>query len=317
VNQRVVLAKNPRYWDAAHVQLERVTYVPIEDENTQVKLYETGQIDWTTTLPAGTFSSLKAKYPHEIRNQPIIGLRYYSFNTKSPQFGDVRVRKAMSMVIDRDILAQKVTDDGQTPAYDLIVHGTAGEDVAEYEWARWPMSKRVDEARKLLAQAGVAPGTRYVLSYNTSDYQKKMAIFAESEWKTKLGLAVELEALEFKVLLKRRHEGAFQLSRDGWVADYNDATSFLALLRCDSDQNITFSCNRDAEKLVVEGSNSTDPEKRKQLFNRAARMMMDGYPIIPLLQNSLPRLVKSYVGGYSQDNVQDQYRSQDLYIVRH
>jgi oligopeptide transport system substrate-binding protein len=144
-----------------------------------------------------------------------------------------------------------------------------------------------------------------------------MAIFAQSEWKTKLGLNIELEAMEFKVLLKKRHDGTFQIARNGWLADYNDATTFLALVRCDSDQNNNFNCNREAEKLINEGSNQVDMEKRRQLFTKAAKMIMDDYPIVPLLQYSLPRLVKSYVGGYSLENVQDRYRSKDLYIIKH
>jgi oligopeptide transport system substrate-binding protein len=317
VNSKLVIVKNPQYWDAKNVTLEQVTYLPIEDENAETKLFETGQLEWTNQLPPGTFEKFKAQYPKDIRNQPIIGLRYYSYQTQNPAFKDVRVRKAMSMVIDRDILAQKVTADGQAPAYDVVVKGTIGEDVGNYDWSSWPMAKRVEEAKKLLAEAGVKPGTRYTLSYNTSEYHKKMAIFAQSEWKTKLGLNIELEAMEFKVLLKKRHDGTFQIARNGWLADYNDATTFLALVRCDSDQNNNFNCNREAEKLIVEGSNTTDLNKRKDLFNKAAKMIMDEYPIIPLLQYSLPRLVKSYVGGYSQDNVQDRYRSKDLYIIKH
>jgi oligopeptide transport system substrate-binding protein len=317
VNSKVVIEKNPNYWDAKNVTLERVTYLPIEDENAETKLFEAGQLEWTNQLPPGTFEKFKAQYPKEIRNQPIIGLRYYSFQTQNPAFKDVRVRKAMTMVIDRDILAQKVTADGQSPAYDVVVKGTIGEDVGSYDWATWPMAKRVEEAKKLLAEAGVKPGTKYTLSYNTSEYHKKMAIFAQSEWKTKLGLNIEMEAMEFKVLLKKRHDGTFQIARNGWLADYNDATTFLALVRCDSDQNNNFNCNREAEKLITEGSNQVDMEKRRVLFTKAAKMIMDDYPIVPLLQYSLPRLVKSYVGGYSLENVQDRYRSKDLYIIKH
>src|SRR6185436_8637460 len=115
------------------------------------------------------------------------------------------------MVIDRDILAQKVTADGQAPAYGLIVKGLDGADMTDYEWKSWPMDKRVEEAKKLLAEAGVKPGTKYTFSYNTSEYHKKMAIFAQSEWKKKLGINIELEAMEFKVLLKKRHDGAFEM----------------------------------------------------------------------------------------------------------
>ena len=116
---------------------------------------------------------------------------------------------------------------------------------------------------------------------------------------------------------RSRHEGSFQLARNGWLADYNDATSFLALVRCDSDQNNNFNCNRQAEALINEGSQVTDPARRRSLLTQASRMIMDDYPMIPLLQYSLPRLVKSYVGGYSLENAHDRFRSKDLYILKH
>jgi hypothetical protein len=117
-----------------------------------------------------------------------------------------------------------------------------GADPTPYEWATWPMDKRVAEAKKLLADAGVKPGTKYSFSYNTSEYHKKMAVFVASEWKTKLGIIMETETMEFKVLAKKRHDGAFQIARNGWLADYNDATTFLALVRCDSVRRRSFQC---------------------------------------------------------------------------
>ncbi|MFC5498204.1 peptide ABC transporter substrate-binding protein [Caenimonas terrae] len=317
VNSKIVLEKNPMYWDAKNVQLTQVTYLPVEDGNADVKLYESGENEWVYQLPPGTYEQYKKQFPTEIRNAPMIGLRYYSFQTQSPAFKDVRVRKALSMVLDRDILAQRITVDGQAPAYGLIVKGVEGADVTQYDWATWPMARRVSEAKALLQQAGVKPGTKFTFSYNTSEYHKKMAIFAASEWKTKLGLNVELEAMEFKVLLKKRHDGTFEMARNGWLADYNDATSFLALVRCDSDQNNNFNCNRKAEDLIIQGTAQTDQAKRKALLTQASRMIMEDYPIIPLLQYSLPRLVKSWVGGYSLLNAQDRFRSKDLYIIKH
>jgi oligopeptide transport system substrate-binding protein len=317
VNRSVVLEKNPNYWDAANVQLTRVTYLGVEDGNADVKLFEAGQNEWVYQLPPGTYEDAKKKFPKDVRNAPMLGLRFYDFQTQNPAFKDVRVRKALSMVLDRDILAQKITADGQAPAYGLIVNGMAGAEATDYEWAKWPMAKKVEEARKLLAEAGVKPGTKYTFSYNTSEYHKKMAIFAQSEWKTKLGLNLELEAMEFKVLVKKRHDGAFELARDGFIADYNDATNFLALVRCDSDQNNNFNCNRKAEDLIVQAEQSDEPSKRKQLLTQASKMIMDDYPIVPLVQYSLPRLVKSYVGGYSLQNSQDRFRSKDLYIIKH
>ncbi|MBE7941318.1 MULTISPECIES: peptide ABC transporter substrate-binding protein [Ramlibacter] len=317
VNGRVVLEKNPLYWNAAGVYITRVSYLAVDDGNADVKLYLAGQNDWVESLPPGTYAHYKAQLPNEIRNAPMLGIRYYSFQTQDPVFKDVRVRKALTMVLDRDVLAEKITADGQLPAYGLVVRGMEGASIDTYEWAHWPMEKKVAEARRLLQEAGVKPGTRYTLAYNTSEYHKKMAIFAQSEWKTKLGLDIELEAMEFKVLLKKRHDGTFQLARNGFIADYNDVTSFLALVRCDSDQNNNFNCNRKAEALLEQGLQQVDPARRKQLLDEGIHMIMEDYPIVPLLQYSLPRLVKSYVGGYSLQNAQDRFRSQDLYIIKH
>jgi oligopeptide transport system substrate-binding protein len=247
----------------------------------------------------------------------MLGLRYYSYLNTDPLLKDIKVRKALSMAIDRDILAQRVTADGQKAAYGVFVEGMEGGEPTSYDWATWPMDKRVAEAKKLLAEAGVKPATKLKFSYNTSEYHKKMAIFAASEWKTKLGLDVELDAMEFKVLIKKRNDGEYQIARNGWVADYNDATTFLTLVQCDSDQNAQKNCNRAAEKLIDEGNQSLDPAKRKTLLTQAAKMIMDDYPMLPLLQYTQPRLVKAYVGGYTSTNSMDRYRAKEFYIIKH
>ncbi len=317
VNSKIVLGKSASYWDNKSVQLTQLTYLAVEEGNADVKLYESGENDWVYQLPPGSYDKYKAQYPKDIRNSPMLGLRYYSLNNADPMMKDVRVRKALSMVIDRDILAAKVTADGQVPSYGVIVKGVAGADVTSYDWATWPMAKKIAEAKKLLADAGVAPGSKMKFAYNTSDYHKKMAIFAASEWKTKLGLDLELEAMEFKVLIKKRNDRDYQMARNGWIADYDDATSFLTLVQCDSDQNSQGNCNRDAEKLIEQGNQSLDQAKRKTLLTQAAKKIMDDYPMIPLLQYTVPRLVKPYVGGYSTTNPLDRYRGKDLYIIKH
>lgn len=317
VNSKIVLTKSPTYWDAKNVQLTKFTYLAVEDGNADVKLYESGENDFVYQLPPGTYEKYKAQYPNDIRNSPMLGLRYYSFLNTDPVLKDIRVRKALSLVIDRDILSQRVTADGQVPAYGVLVKGVAGGDVTSYDWATWPMDKRVAEAKKLLTEAGVGAGTKLKFAYNTSDYHKKMAIFAASEWKTKLGIEVELEAMEFKVLIKKRNDGEYQMARNGWIADYNDATSFLTLVQCDSDQNAQKNCNRKAEALIDQGNQNLDPAKRRALLTEAAKMIMDDYPMLPLLQYTVPRLVKTYVGGYTATNSMDRYRGKDFYIIKH
>jgi oligopeptide transport system substrate-binding protein len=291
--------------------------LPVEDGNADVKLFESGENDWVYQLPPGTYEKYKTQYPNEIRNAPMLGVRYYSLLNTDPLLKDVRVRKALSMVIDRDVLADKVTADGQVPVYGAIMRGTSGAEVTEYDWAKWPMDKRVAEAKKLLAAAGVQPGTKVKFAYNTSDYHKKMAIFVASEWKNKLGVDMDMDAMEFKVLIKKRNDGDFQIARNGWIADYNDASTFLTLIECDSDQNSQKNCNRDAQKLIEQGNASLDRKKRSQLLTQAAKTIMEDYPMIPLVQYTVPRLVKSYVGGYTLTNALDRFRGKDMYIIKH
>lgn len=317
VNNKIIVEKNPLYWDSAAVHLTRVTYLPIESPNADLKMFQSGQTDWTLILPPGSYAHLRATHPKDIRISSLLAMRFYPLNTNDPLLKDIRVRKALSMVIDRDVLAEKVTADGQIPLYGLIVKGLAGADLTAYEWARWPMAQKVTLARQLLEQAGVPSGTRIRLTYNTSEYHKRMAIFVTSEWKTKLGLEVEMDALEFKVLVKRLHEGNYQVARYGWFASYNDATSFLSLVQCGGDQNFSGGCNQKANDLVAQGNLEVDPSRRKTLLTQAAQLAMEDYPFIPLLQMTLPRLVKSYVGGYSEANVYDSFRSRDLYIIKH
>ncbi len=317
VNSKVILEKNPKYWDAANVALTRVTYLPVEDNNADLKLYQSGEDDMTSGVPPGAFTSLKAQYPRELHNSAMIAMRFYALNNIDPLLKDVRVRKALSLVIDREILADKVTADGEAPVYGLSVKGNEGVDPVRYDWADWPMDKRVAEARRLLAEAGVKPGTRLKFAYNTNDYNKKTAIFVASQWKTKLGLDTEMESMEYKVLIRKRQGADYQVARHGWIPGFADITGFLMLVECGNDANDNKSCDKVADALIHQAEATADPVRRRALMTQAVRLEMEDYPLIPLLQMSTPRLVKPWIGGYDDANDQDAFRSKDFYVIRH
>jgi len=317
VNGKVVVEKNPRYWDAASVTLTRTTFLPVDDGNADLKLYQSGEEDMMSRLPPGTYQSLKAQYPKDMHNSLLIAMRLNTLNNTDPLLKDVRVRKALSMVIDREILASKITADGQASIYGLTLKGSEGVEPVRYDWADWPMDKRVAEARKLLAAAGVPPGTRLKLAYNTSEYHKKMALFEAAEWKAKLGLDTDLDSMEFKVLIRKRQSADYQIARHGWIPGYADITGILPLVECGNDANDNKNCNKAADELVRQASAIADPVKRKALLTQAVRMVMEDYPLIPLLQGSAPRLVKPWLGGYDDANDSDSFRSKDFYVLKH
>ncbi|RAR61336.1 oligopeptide transport system substrate-binding protein [Paraburkholderia unamae] len=318
-NNRIVLTKNPHYWNAAHVAIAKVTWMPIDNDETAMRMFQAGQIDMTYTVPSSQYASLSKQFGHELKASMQIGTYYYSLNNSDPALHDPRVRQALSMVLDRDLLTSKITQSGERPAYGLVVEGTKGAEPFTPDWASWPMAKRVETARALLKAAGYsdAKPLAFTLTYNTNDLHKKVALFALSEWRTKLGVNAQIENLEFKVLLKRRHDGAYQVARNGWYADYNDATSYYNLVQCGNPQNDQHNCNSKADGLANDANQQSDEAKRKSLLTQAFAQAMVDYPIVPLFQYSNARLVKSYVAGYSLTNYLDQRATQDMYILKH
>ncbi|WP_322044927.1 peptide ABC transporter substrate-binding protein [Paraburkholderia sp. J67] len=318
-NNRLVVTKDPHYWNAAQVPVTKVTWMPVESDETAMRMYQAGQFDLTYSIPSGLFGQISHQFAPDLKAGVQIATYYYALDNNDPAFHDPRVRQALSMVIDRDLLTSKLTQAGEQPAYGLIVKGTKGALPFTPEWAAWPMSKRVDYARGLLKAAGYsdAKPLTFTLTYNTSDLHKKVALFATTEWRTKLGVNVKLENVEYKVLLKERHEGKVQASRDGWFVDYNDAMSYFDLLRCGGVQNDDHYCNPKVDALVQQANSQLDDTKREQLLTQAHTTAMNDYPMIPLFQYSADRLVKPYVGGYSATNYVDQRASQDMYIIRH
>ena len=317
VNSKVVVEKNPKYWDAANVRLTKVTYLSVEDANADLKLYQSGEEDMMARLPAGTFATLKTQFPKEMHFSRMIGLRFHALNNNDPVLKDARVRQAMSMVIDRELLATRVTAEGELPTYGLTLAGSAGVEPVRYDWADWPMARRVAEARKLLAAAGLRPGTRLRFTYDLSDVQKRIAVFTASEWKTKLGLDTDLETVEYKVMYQKMHDGDFQMARAGWVASTSNITDMLSVVQCGNDANVSKSCNKAADALIAQAGAEVDQNKRRQLLTQATRLAMADYPMVPLLQYAQSRLVKPWVGGYEDSNDQGIYRSQDFYILKH
>jgi oligopeptide transport system substrate-binding protein len=318
-NNRLVATKNGKYWNAPKVTISKVTFLPIENDETAMRMFQAGQFDYTYVIPSGIYPQLSKQFGSQLKNGQWISTYYYSLNNEDPALKDKRVRQALSMVIDRDLLTSKLTASGELPLYGLISNGTEGAAVYKPEWAAWPMAKRVDYARNLLKEAGYsdAKPLTVTFTYNTNDLHKKVALFVTSEWRTKLGVNTKLDNVEFKVMMKMRHDGKTQIARDGWFVDYNDAMSYFDLIRCNSPQNDQRYCNPKVDALVDQANQQMDSKQRTAMLTQAHEMAMNDYPMIPLFQYSAARLVKPYIGGYASTNYLDMRASQDLYVIKH
>jgi oligopeptide transport system substrate-binding protein len=318
VNESIVLERNKQYWDDAHTVINKVTYLPIQSPNAEVNRYLAGEMDFTQgQLPVDQFKRLKKDYPKEVSVSGYMGTYFYEFNYKKKPFDDVRIRKALAYAIDRDIMAKAVVATGVKPAYTITPEVANGYSGFMPEWGTWTQAKRNEEATKLLKEAGYdkANPLKVELLYNTNEDHKKVAIAVSSMWK-KLGVNVTLINKEWKSYLASEQQGNFEVSRNGWIADYNEAASMVSLMQSNNGSNYGKYNNPDYDKLMAQSRSTLDATARKALYGKAEQMLANDMPIAPIYQYVITRLVKPYVGGYAS-NALDFVYTKDMYIIAH
>lgn len=320
VNERIVLERSPGYWDDAKTVINRVTYLPISSDVAGVNRYRSGEIDMTS-VPVDLFRKLKKELPAELHVNPSLCTYYYEINHKKAPFNDVRVRSALKLALDRDIITKRVKNQGELSAYSFTPPYTDGMKATEPEWfSAWSQQQRDQQAKKLLAEAGysVSNPLTFSLLYNTSEDHKKLAIAAASMWKKTLGVNVKLENQEWKTFLDSRRQGNFEVARAAWCADYNEPSAFLNTMLSDSSNNRTGYQSPAFDKLVIDALKASDEIQRAERYAAAELQMDKDSVIIPVYYYVSPTLIKPWVGGYSDENVmQDEFYTKNLYIIKH
>lgn len=321
INERIVVVRNPQYWDNANTKLDKVTFLPISSEVSDVNRYFSNDgSDMTyNNMPIELFKKLQRDNPKELHVDPYLCTYYYEINNQKPPFNDPRVREALKLGIDRDIMVNKVLAQGQLPAYSYTPPATDGADLTKPEWFSWSQEKRNAEAKKLLAEAGYTADKplTFELLYNTSDLHKKLAIAASSIWKKNLGVNIKLNNQEWKTFLDTRHQGNFDVSRAAWCADYNEPTSFLNTMLSGSSNNTSHYKSADFDKVMADAAKAEDEKGRSDLYAKAEQILDKDSVIAPVYYYVNARLVKTYVGGYTGKDPLDNVYDKNLYIIKH
>ncbi len=319
VNEKIVLTRNPHYWDDAHSVLTRVAFVPINEESSATKRYRANDIDITESFPKEMYGLLKKSLPGEVYTPDQLGTYYYAFNTQKGPTADARVRKALSWSIDRRIIAEKVLGTGEKPAWHFTPDVTAGFRPLPSFLQQHDQNNLNAQAKALLTAAGYGPGKplRLKLLYNTSESHQKIAIAVASMWKKNLGVDVSLENQEWKTYIDSRNSGNFDVIRASWVGDYNEPSTFLNLLTSGNSSNIPRFSNADYDAVLAKASRETSDEARNSDYNRAEQILADQAPIAPIYQYTNGRLIKPWVKGYPITNPEDVAYSRELWIEKH
>ena len=321
VNERIVLERNDQYWDNDASVIDEVTFLAISSEVTDVNRYRSGEVDMTNNaIPTDLFPRLKRDIPDEVKVSPSLCTYYYEVNNERAPFDDPRVRTAVKLAMDRDIIADKVMGQGQTAAYGFTPPSTVDMEAIQPEWfSQWTQKERNAKAIELLEEAGFNKRNplTFTLLYNTSESHKKVAIAAASILKQNAGINVKLENQEWKTFLDSRHQGTYEVARAGWCADYNEPSSFLNIMLSTSSNN-TSHYKSDAFDAAMRSSVTAESEAdRVKAYQEAERVMDEESAIVPIYYYVTPRLVKPYVGGYSVNNPLGYAYTKDMYIIAH
>jgi oligopeptide transport system substrate-binding protein len=315
---RIVLERNPNYWDAAHVAIDRVVYLPIENENEELKRYRAGEVDFTYQVPHEQAALVARDLGTEYHVSPYFGVFYIGLNVTRPPFLDSpKLRQALALAIDRQILVDKIVGGGTHPAYGWVPPGLADYPAARFPWAEAPRAEREAMAKAAFAAAGYGPDHKLSLEilYNTSENNRRVVVAVAGMWHQVLGVDATLTNMEFKAFLEtvksRKMPGAYRL---GYISLYDDPGPMLELERSDSAQNYNGYASPAFDRFYDQGDRAPDRTARFQGFAAAEAQLLADIPVIPLYFYTSEHLIKPRITGW-QPSPRDTFRSQDLAIT--
>jgi oligopeptide transport system substrate-binding protein len=299
---RLIVVRDPMYWDAAVVKLDQITFYPVEDTTTQMNLYKAGEVDavYNHTVPYAWVDDMRRL--KDYMDKPENAIEYYMFNTKKAPTSDIRVRRALNMAIDKAALA----------VYRRVVKPLTAF-TPEGIFPGYPQPKGApfdpQKARDLLAEAGYRDATgkydpskfpvdQMEISFNTNEPNKQTAEFVQAQWKQHLRLTVPLKNVEWKTFLDSRAKLEYKgAARAGWVGDYLDPYSFLDLFSTEFGDNGTGWSPPEYVQMLRDANMQHDPAKRYALMAKAESFLLDAQPVIPLYTNATDWLKKPFVKG--------------------
>ena len=311
LNNKIVVEKNPYYYDASIVKLNEIHYYPVSNVMTEDRMFRAGQLHLTSTLPSQKCPIYIEENPN-LRIDPYMGTYFYRINTNHEALKDVRVRKALAYSIDRELLVNKVTKCGQIPAYSFTPPGSNG-----YE-PKTQIPFDPELAKSLLEDAGYSdenPFPKLEILFNTNEDHRKIALAIQQMWQVNLGIEIELVNQDWKVYLNREMIGDFQISRAGWIGDYEDPNTFLDLMRPNRGNNKTGWENKEYDELVEKANTINNQSERYEMLYKAEEILIDNMPIIPLYTYVRSYQLSPDVKGFNP-HILDHHHPKFIYLER-
>ena len=308
-NSKIVMDKNPNYYEADKVKIDGIDLDIIEDQSTVYQKYVAGEYNMVVELSTEVTAKLRAEKNPELVIGPNVALYYYNLNPAVKPLNNVKVRKALSLALDRKVITDQITQGGQLPATAIVPPGLLDDTGKEFSDANKDLIKTdVEEAKKLLteglAEEKMTPAdVKLTILYNTSENHKKIAEAIQQMWNKELGINTTLENVEFKVKIDRENAHQFEISRSGWTGDYLDPMTFMDLWISGASNNYVNYSNPEYDKLVKEAQTSTDQKLRMDNMKKAEKMILEDMAIVPIYFYTHPYAVKPNVKGITKNAI--------------
>lgn len=296
--EKIELERNPHYHSVGSVAIERVTYLTLEDLNTELNLYRSGALDITSEVPNSQVEWLRKNLPGELRVAPYLST--YAYVPNQRRLADRDSRAALSMAVDRQQIATQVTGAGELAASSWVPPGIPGYAPSRFDWADLPDEKRSERARALWQSAtkrGAAPA-QLTLCTDASANHRRTAVALVDQWHRALGIDVAIVEMEWKAYLAMRERpGECDLIRFGWSADFVDPEAFLALFTSGQAQNVAGYSNPVYDALMAQAAIAANAGQRATLLASAERILLQDAVVVPVFHRVSKRLVKPGIDG--------------------
>ena len=304
-NSHIKLVKNENYYDAKNVKIDTVMYYPTPDFAAMVRRYEAGELDTTDDVPADQMKSLKERFKDQVKLGPYLGTWFLVVNTSKAPFNDVRVRQALSMMVDREFVAEQIWGQTMQPGYSFMPPGVGNYGEPAYmDYKDMSPIDREEKAKALLKEAGFGPGKplKVEIRYNTTDNNRNTVVAIAEQFKP-AGIETSFINTDGKThFAYLRDGGDFDLARYGWIADYSDPNNFLFLLKSDNKGfNYGKYNNPEFDKLLDQAAAELDLKKRAEIFKKAEGILMKDMPWIPIMYYGKSNLISPKIHGFVQN----------------
>ena len=305
-NDHITLTRNPRFYDVRNVSIETVNFMPIQDYSEALKRFRAGELDTSSGVPSSEIVWLRDKFPGVLRIAPFVAVEFVGFNFTAPPFNDLRLRQAVSLGIDREIIAAKVMRAGETAAYTFVPPAMPGyPGKAHIAFKGTPMPARIAKAKALLAEAGYGPNNplAFDFSFKSQTDSKLIAVALQSMWQN-IGAQVRLVQADAQVHYSQLRRQHFQAAWSGWVADYRDAKDFLFVAQTSSkDMNMGRYSNPKFDALMAQSDVTRDPAVRQELLQQAEQIMLDDVALAPVFNDVSRTIVSKQVKNWTDNDV--------------